>query len=887
MENNKVALQVYDGVAVELTAPYMSGFEPRLVQSMKSAVIRDSQSLAREVSHYLFSEIPKIRIDMIYGRLIPLLSQMGEDGQNALTGVFSRAVRSVRSWLKATLDALSFCGSPSVSLQEQRRFFCKYFLLALQNKGEKALKFHLTYIFAKSSRQPDLAVFSQKKPQEDLGLPGVLFGGSVKSFIERRLFLKSFNDKTSQMAYTLFQSKRAWLPISRSQVIEALHEHRQALCEPRELQLNPQLIEEVRRTVREVFPKLKKNTCSSRVPSSSSCYGISRREGGSQFALSDYVQSDEFGCNTELIGFIVLPKGKLFEFRGFVREEKVLFHFQTEKLDLALKSIISDADDVDLEYFEFEKILRTEVHVVLEPAKARIITAGPCTTYHRVRLFQKEIFNILSRHPTFQLVGRPLDESVMEWFSKQVRYGRDGRYYLSGDYSGATDNLHPELIKAAADELCKRLGLSDGDSELYKRSLSDHLIQYPKMSHPDHVAKFCDLDEDDEPRTYEPKEGQQVWGQLMGSPSSFPILCIVNAAVNRFFYESTLGVRTTTIRGKNVRCYHKYRLSEIPMLINGDDILMSIDPSTYEKWWKLVRTCGLEPSLGKNYISDKFAMINSQLWMENRDCFGSHSFWKFRPFVQLGLLCGQSKVLSDTRRPDEQTGRAGDLISNADCLLKGFKGEDRERLYSLWLKINKEKINDVTLPGQNWFVPRQLGGLGLPQPDRYEVTRGQAKLASYLKFSTKMESVPELGLIKPTYLRMEEIYTKGLVDALEWEWADERRDDLPFLTNYFESIFGIPGECKGEELRREMDHVSRKWDHLWAVGTNHSLKKMEQQEMRVWGIRYKVLSPGQHIGLPVFPKSVIFNERYGKPKDAGFVIPDEVSTGSEPSTNEA
>jgi hypothetical protein len=86
----------------------------------------------------------------------------------------------------------------------------------------------------------------------------------------------------------------------------------------------------------------------------------------------------------------------------------------------------------------------------------------------------------------------------------------------------------------------------------------------------------------------------------MGSLLSFPILCVANAAT----YGLVHGIDN---------------LSDVDCVINGDDILFI---SSYEKIkeWKFVATkMGLEPSIGKNYLSSSFGSINSQLFYRKRN----------------------------------------------------------------------------------------------------------------------------------------------------------------------------------------------------------------------------------------------------------------------------
>jgi hypothetical protein len=773
----------------------------------------------------------------LFVSLLPNRSEKGQLEHNALSNYVLFQLSQVRSWLLATLNALALSGAPSISEEEQKYFILKYFRLACLDLGEKVLKYHLNYLFCRASRQTDLDEFVlREKPPCEQGLDGYLFGGRSMNWLHRNLFLKKFNKKSACIAYTLLQSKRAWNPISRGLVTESLKKHRKALCEPKELPINGMLLEEVKRTVREVIPK-RDYSFSERVPSSSSHFDSTRREGGAQGYLSEYLVDRDHFLSTELIGYVEVGH-KPMEVRGFPRNNRIVSKRENDLVPLRnryARALIKIGLGIfELEFDGFEDQFEAEVHVVLEPAKARIITAGPVVSYHRARIIQKAIHNQLRNHETFSLIGSPLTSEIMENFSKKCSHMRGDYYYMSADYSAATDNLRPELIMACAEQICVQLGLDEFDSEIYKHSLLKHKLIYPEIKDPRYMAR----EEGDEVEQIE--DGYQCSGQLMGSPSSFPVLCLINAAINRFFYESTIGRRYIDYKGESTKFYHKYKLKQIPMLVNGDDLLMTINPSDYKSWWEMVRSCGLEPSLGKNYVSKDFAMINSQLWLENRDCFFSHSYWHFVPFINLGLLKGQSKVLSDTRKGVKATFKASDLVSNAEALLHGFTGTEREEIYSLYLRLNSDKIKSVCFPKQNWFIPRQLGGLGLPLPERFSVTRGQAKLASYLKYTTEIQKIPSLRTVKPAYLREEDKYMKDIYDLIEFEWKDEKSPDPYSFTRYFEALSSEENEDGSLEQELDVKNTQLKWNRLWTVGTNHRIDQMGTEEMRAWRTRYRV-----------------------------------------------
>jgi hypothetical protein len=299
------------------------------------------------------------------------------------------------------------------------------------------------------------------------------------------------------------------------------------------------------------------------------------------------------------------------------------------------------------------------------------------------------------------------------------------------------------------------------------------------------------------------------------------------------------------------------------MLINGDDILMTLNPKDYSDWWAMVRSCGLEPSLGKNYISDEFAMINSELWIENKDLFGEHAYWEFAPFVSLGLLKMQKKVLGDTRKDTNKKNiLASDLVSTSLKLLRGFSGERRENLYSIWITENLQSIKDVTLPGQNWFIPSQLGGLGLPLPGEViRITRGQGKMASFLAAMTENKlKFPRFSVFRPTYLHMEDFFLQKIRRAVNYEWTEEKREDpFPSTAQYFESQYGRDEKSMPEEVAHENARVQREWDSFWTTTTNSRLEAMTDARVRTFAAK-KFLPEARYIIRGSYLSSSVFSD---------------------------
>jgi len=132
----------------------------------------------------------------------------------------------------------------------------------------------------------------------------------------------------------------------------------------------------------------------------------------------------------------------------------------------------------------------------------------------------------------------------------------------------------------------------------------------------------------------------------MGSPTSFPVLCLVNVAATLVSFNRAYG--------------KKVALSDLPVCINGDDVLFwSRNQKHYEIWKQITGECGLKFSLGKNYTSRDFCVINSELYLHTKG------------IVQPGLLFRKekalnSRLLSGGTRSSGQSGFDPLMLSDKD-----------------------------------------------------------------------------------------------------------------------------------------------------------------------------------------------------------------------------
>ncbi|QKI79882.1 RNA-dependent RNA polymerase [Erysiphe necator associated ourmia-like virus 52] len=212
---------------------------------------------------------------------------------------------------------------------------------------------------------------------------------------------------------------------------------------------------------------------------------------------------------------------------------------------------------VGLEPFS-ESEHKARVCAVPGSGKWRVVTinSGECEglkPYHHLLYDHLSRFDWLCR-------GSP---KVKNFFRKK------GEIFTSGDYESATDAI---------------------PLSLYQYLLS--IVNDRSVNVPDSVKDFAMKDSK---KIFIDKGGHELGvqerGQLMGSYLSFPFLCLLNYLCFRY-----------SIR------------RNVPVLINGDDIVFRSTEEESKRWMENVRRCGLVLSRGKTLVHPRIFTLNSLLF---------------------------------------------------------------------------------------------------------------------------------------------------------------------------------------------------------------------------------------------------------------------------------
>jgi hypothetical protein len=369
--------------------------------------------------------------------------------------------------------------------------------------------------------------------------------------------------------------------------------------------------------------------------------------------------------------------------------------------------------------------LNCKVAAVLEPGKVRTVTAGEARPYWLSRSFQKDIHSYIRNIPQFSLCGQPLEKWHFKFLDRKAgalgifqEYAADGEetVWVSGDYSGATDEIDIRLTRACHRLMMERVtSFLDGEgwdvSEITKYTnmldscIETHTVSYPlDMVHNSLGSKNGDL-----------HPTLQQNGQLMGSTLSFPILCIVNFCVAWL----ALWPEIQDFR-------------EVPILVNGDDILFRCRKSQYPTWCDQIKNAGFRKSIGKNFVHPDRVYINSQPWIvRKRSDFADTRSCEFsyQPFFNTGLMHGQSKV---ARQPACDGAYARQYMPTYALQPRAVEGAlNQERAIRRFFSVHREHLRKATADGFfSYHAPREYLGLGMIPSEKARFTYAQKRLAS-------------------------------------------------------------------------------------------------------------------------------------------------------------
>jgi hypothetical protein len=520
--------------------------------------------------------------------------------------------------------------------------------------------------FAKyTTAWPMARYLKQQLPEKPEGFSGnpLVFGGKIRRILKNRLI--STNDKNLSLWTGYLQGvKRGAAPVSDDFVLDSMNGHREKMLAIGRFDFSESVALEP--LVDKVFTKFEVPHPELYEASTSASWQAKRSCGGARGWLRDLLVRED--STDHLIKMIEISPGVVREMRGVVVPPF------NEALQMATASTRA-----------------VMVSAVLEPLKVRLITKGDTLRYWVSRFFQKGLWKHLQKYSQFVLTGRPMEikdlSDLLEKESK-IPFSLNFDKWVSGDYKAATDGVSIHYTKLVFESVLKKTTYSDELKDVLRSVLYEQDIHYP--------AKYG-LD-----------PCRQVNGQLMGSVLSFPVLCVINLIA---YWKSLEEYSGLEIDAEN-----------LPVLINGDDILFRSNVAHYEIWQKWIKAVGFTLSLGKNYIHDNVLTINSQTYRHIR---GTSDFKRIG-FLNTGLLTSQSKV----------TGRDNAKLAPIWDYYNEIVGDSNQpsRTHRRFIHYNRSKIEQCTNFGNyNLFLPFERGGLGFIPSVPVAYTSFQRRFARYLE----------------------------------------------------------------------------------------------------------------------------------------------------------
>jgi len=592
----------------------------------------------------------------------------------------------------------------------------------------KTLAFYAFYETERGELMPVL-----KGLEEDR--PGCIFGGQAHKFV---LGMKKKNFSLFLSFIVSINLAKTGLPrpvkhmLREAELKTAVHLTTEPgpLPEPSVLQQNgfggtpailskETMIRELERTVEELFcDSVYTKDCHYEpfYPSTSSNYNRSRTGLGSVGELYfkygehnagefNWCEYNKFASKMSVIDTevkdctLLRPNSSLYGEEGR-KENEILSQSNDESVG---KAIFYDDQKLRNEWIEFMDSLfedaYNEVPIVTplglaEACKVRVISKGPPLLYSLLKPMQKFTWSQLKTHNVFRLIGEPCK---VEHISKVFPVVLDEEIIVNGDYKASTDNLHSWVSETLAKRMIQVLNrnamlpqnseaafhIGVKHEEMIIRSLTGHFIEMPGTG----ILK------------------PQKEGQLMGSITSFPFLCMANAAFCRWALELANGRRYRITNQPQ-----PYKATIAPLLVNGDDCTLKGDRATLRKLWEDITAFGgLSSSVGKTLFSLQHrpvCVINSQTY----DYVNNQ--WQDRGHLNLGLLLGYTRSTSKTadgstlaKRPFERLGAVQRELKRVTPKVIWKEVSHR------FIHYNREEL--TKFPNLQWDVPEYLGGAGL------------------------------------------------------------------------------------------------------------------------------------------------------------------------------
>nr|UJQ92715.1 MAG: RNA-dependent RNA polymerase [Narnaviridae sp.] len=598
---------------------------------------------------------------------------------------------------------------------------------AEQVKWQKYLTCWPMAKFLRQTSMPDVPAGLEEAIGSSFHFP---LTGAARRHLRNLLASRDSEVRPTQVVWAILQGvKRGCAEVSEDFIHATMLKHKASLT-----QALPEMSEEATELVRQKFRniwrpsfrrrqltgygtsrQMERDVSTSGNPNFNACYEVTRSQGGRCHAVRSRIiryLREEWGMDSD--------NRLLYRMTEVAPGEVVSEYIGPEFLPEVSQKLAERWALEDLEHMG--GTCRAAVCAILEPLKCRLITKGSALPYFAAQALQKAMWRRLQEFPCFKLTGCPLDASMLQGLLEQEKQlGLDFTHWVSGDYSAATDGLSQQVNRLCLEEALRGCNASEALKIIARAVLGNHRIEYPDEFQIDGMM--------------------QQNGQLMGSPLSFPVLCSINVAAYWCALEEYTG--------------RKFRLEDLPCLVNGDDICFRANPEFYGIWQRWVREVGFTLSPGKNYIHEHFVTVNSEGYVHQKH--GKVPFHKVN-FLNTGLLYSGKSVERKIDWGDQPTVKVGLRPENREMPFTQKVNRVIEESCSpsrTLLRVHRyfrDEIRYHTLDGEiNMHAAPELGGLGivLPEGSDTRFTAWQSRTAGYLasrwrslEFGSFLDEIP-------------------------------------------------------------------------------------------------------------------------------------------------
>jgi hypothetical protein len=577
-------------------------------------------------------------------------------------------------------------------------------------------KYWLDVLLCKMARDPSLP-----ERKEWNVIP--LFSGMIKHWIDKAVVRQTRSD---QMLILSLQkgSKKIWSNIDGPALLEKDADFKARLLTPRGVvtrELSTWILSQSRKVFRDLIDH--KMCLSGAIPSHRVCWESSIRRGGAQALFSPLriprtmgpeLMIPDLGHSSSVK--ITRPESY---FEGLRKDaippesiaERTLQFGKLRGSHMLLSSWLQSTFDSALSGSE-QKMVVNAPSTITAPAmttnkvariteaggKIRYVSAGDGHCYTALRPLQQAMLKSWKRQPESTMLQDDLLTEVRR-IDDEVKLP----YWCSVDYEAATDLLKRDASFRVLEAL---LEANVPSSDLAWMSFGPGVMIMPDKSEFEHIE-----------------------GQLMGHVLSFPMLCVINlavyrASISRWCREAPSSVEVwgdTTLTRLEI---HSILIRNVK--INGDDMLFKCTKRMYEIFLSTCTEVGFKISQGKNYLSEKFCMINSQFYC--RHCGTMERIG----YLNLQLIKGFSSKKGESSATPTDIGSSMnsmiDLVPWARCTLPAALQSAEKKLGTM---SDRHRFIGTN---RSWFGHPDLGGYGAKHaPAGWRVTREQRILGAIMK----------------------------------------------------------------------------------------------------------------------------------------------------------